>query len=146
MAGGLPGSVLFACTMNSIRSPMAEGYLKYLHGQHVYVDSVGVRSGEVDGFAVAVMAELAIDISEHNAKSFDELEDSSFDVVVTLSPDAHHQALELTRSLAVEVEYWQTIDPSGISGNRDVQLDAYRATRDHLIQRIRHRFPPQAKP
>lgn len=125
---------------------MAEGYLKFLHGQRVYVDSVGVRGGEVDGFAVAVMAELGIDLSHHHAKSFDELEDTNFDVVVTLSPDAHHVALELTRSMAVDVEYWQTVDPSVATGNREARLDAYRATRDHLIGRIRARFPPQAKP
>ena len=146
MVGGLPGSVLFACTMNSIRSPMAEGYLKYLHGQHIYVDSVGVRRGEVDGFAVAAMAELGIDLAQHHAKSFDELDDTSFDVVVTLSPDAHHVAMELTRAMAVEVEYWQTIDPSAVGGNREMRLDAYRTTRNHLIGRIRERFPPQAKP
>jgi protein-tyrosine-phosphatase len=146
MPGGLPGSVLFACTMNAIRSPMAEGYLKFLHGRHVYVDSVGVRGGEVDGFAVAVMAELGIDLTQHHAKNFDQLEDTNFDVVVTLSPDAHHLVLELTRSMALKVEYWQTPDPSAVTGNREVRLDAYRATRDHLIDMIRRRFPPQAKP
>ena len=146
MAAGLPGSVLFACTMNSIRSPMAEAYLKYLHGQRVYVDSVGVRSAEIDGFAIAAMAELGIDLAQHHGKNFDELEDTSFDIVVTLSPDAHHRALEMTRSLAVEVEYWQTIDPSAVTGNREAKLDAYRMIRDLLIDRIRVRFPPQAKP
>ncbi len=125
---------------------MAEAYLKYLHGQRVYVDSVGVHSAEIDGFAIAAMAELGIDLAQHHGKKFDELEDTSFDIVVTLSPDAHHRALEMTRSLAVEVEYWQTIDPSAVTGNREAKLDAYRMIRDLLIDRIRLRFPPQAKP
>lgn len=142
----LPGSVLFACTMNSVRSPMAEAYLKHLHGQRIYVDSAGVRSRDIDGFAIAAMEEIGINLHRHNAKTFDDLEDTSFDLVITLSPEAHHRAMEMTRTMAVEVEFWNTFDPTIIEGSREARLDAYRQVRDGLIQRIRDRFPPPPKP
>ncbi|MBC8338893.1 MAG: arsenate reductase ArsC [Rhodospirillales bacterium] len=137
----LPSAVLFACTMNSIRSPMAEGLLKFLHGDRIFVDSVGVRPVEVNGFSVAVMDEIGIDISGHNAKSFDDLEDSYFDLVIPLSPEAQHKAVEMTRVMACEVEFWNTFDPSLIeSEDRETMLDAYRQVRDQLMERIKVRF------
>ena len=140
----LPSAVLFACTMNSVRSPMAEAILKFLHGHRIFVDSVGVRPGDVDGFAVAVMDEIGIDISKHNAKTFDDLEDDYFDLVVTLSPEAQHRAIELTRVMACDLEFWNTMDPSLIeSEDREKKLEAYRAVRDQLMDRIKERFPTQ---
>jgi len=140
--GDLPTAVLFACTMNSVRSPMAEAILKFLHGRRIYVDSVGVRSKEVDGFAAAVMEEIGLDISSHNPKTFDDLEDDNFDLVVPLSPEAQHRAVEMTRVMAVDIEFWNTFDPSIIeSENREVRLDAYRQVRDQLMERIKNRFP-----
>lgn len=136
-----PGSVLFACTNNAVRSPMAEGLLKHLHGRWLFVDSVGLRAGENDPFVVAVMDEIGLDATKHRPKSFDMLEDSSFDLVVTLSPEAHHTALEWTRSMAAEVEFWPTFDPTAVWGTRDQMLDAYRQTRDGLFTRLRERFP-----
>ena len=136
----LPGSVLFACTWNAIRSPMAEGLMKQLHGRRVYVDSVGVRSHEVDPFAVVVMRELGIEIGRHRAKTFAELGDTSFDVVVTLSPEAQHKAVEMTRVMACEVEYWPTADPTIVQGSREQMLEAYREVRDGLAKRIRERL------
>ena len=141
MAASRPGSVLFACNYNAVRSPMAEGLAKRLFGSLVYVDSVGVReTDEVDGFAVAVMEELGIDISGVRPKTFEGLDDTSFDLVVTLTPRAQHKALELTRTMAVEVEYWPTFDPTATLGNREVVLAAYRQTRDDLKRRIEARF------
>ncbi|MBL6946857.1 MAG: arsenate reductase ArsC [Rhodospirillales bacterium] len=137
----LPAAVLFACTMNSVRSPMAEGILKFLHGRRLYVDSVGVREREVDGFAIAVMDEIGIDLSHHQPKTFETLEDTSFDVVVSLSPTAQHKAVEMTRVMACEVEFWHTFDPSIVEGSREVQLQAYRDVRDELMRRIKERFP-----
>jgi len=136
-----PSSVLFACTLNSIRSPMAAALMKHLHGRHIYVDSVGVRAAEVDGFAVAVMDEIGIDIAGHRAKTFDELEDTSFDLVISLSPEAQHSAVELTRTMACDVEFWPMHDPTAVEGSRAEILDAYRALRDRLRQRILARFP-----
>jgi protein-tyrosine-phosphatase len=139
----LPDAVLFACTRNSIRSPMAEALLKHFHGARIYVQSVGVRPGAVDPFAVAAMEEMGIDISKHRARSFEVLEDDSFDLVISLSPEAQHRAVEMTRHMACEVEFWHTFDPSLIEGSREVRLDAYREVRDSLMRRILERFPLQ---
>lgn len=139
--GDIPSAVLFACSENSIRSPMAEGLLKFLHGHRVYVDSAGVRKREIDGFVVAVMEEIGVDMSLHKAKTFSELEDLSYDLVISLSPEAQHQAVELTRVMACEVEFWPTFDPSIVEGGRETRLQAYRQVRDALMLRIKERFP-----
>jgi protein-tyrosine-phosphatase len=143
MLGELPSAVLFCCTYNSIRSPMAEGIMKRLHGTRIFVDSVGVKVGEIDPFVVAVMDEIGVNVAKHRPKTFGELEDESFDVVVSLSPEAQHKAVDLTRTIACEVEYWPTFDPTLIEGSREARLDAYRQVRDDLERRIRERFPPQ---
>jgi protein-tyrosine-phosphatase len=135
-----PNSVLFVCSENAMRSPMAEGILKQLRGDTVYVDSVGVRAGVLDPLAATVMREIGIDLSRHVPKRLADLLDTSFDLVVTLTPEAHHQALELTRTSAVEVEYWKIADPSAVEGSREIVLAAYRDLRDHLARRIRDRF------
>ena len=138
-----PLAVLFACGLNSVRSPMAAALFAQMLGRTIYVGSAGVRKDELDPFAVAAMAEIGIDISRHKPITFEELEDLeglNFDLIVTLSPEAHHRALELTHTNAVEVEYWPTADPTGVEGSREQRLDAYRAVRDQLSKRIRERF------
>ncbi len=136
-----PQAVLFACSRNAVRSPMAEAIAKHLLGKSVYVDSVGVRPGAPDAFAAAAMAEIGLDISRHRPKSFDELADTSFDVIVTLSPEAQHRAVELTRTMDCQVEYWPTFDPTGAEeGGREAVLDVYRGVRDGLFRRIQARF------
>jgi protein-tyrosine-phosphatase len=137
----LPSAVLFACTMNAVRSPMAEAILKHLHGRHIYVDSVGVHRGELDPFAVAAMDEIGIDLTRHKPKTFENLEDTSFDLVISLSPEAQHKAVEMTRVTACDVEFWNTFDPTVVEGSREVRLDAYRKVRDELMRRIKERFP-----
>jgi protein-tyrosine-phosphatase len=134
-----PSSILFVCSENALRSPMAEAMVKHSYGDRIYVDSVGVRKGELDPMAVAVMQEIGIDISGHRAKSLDELEllDTSFDLIVTLSPEAHHQALEWARTRAAEVVYWPTYDPSATEGSREVRLALYRDVRDSTAALIR---------
>lgn len=136
----MPSAVLFACTMNAIRSPMAAGILNHYCGTKVFVDSVGVKAQEVDGFAVTVMAEIGIDISDHQEKTFEELEDNSFDLVITLSPEAQHKAMEMTRTMACEVDFWHTLDPSWIEGSREERLEAYRRVRDELLDKLTARF------
>ncbi|MDZ4737672.1 MAG: arsenate reductase ArsC [Rhodospirillaceae bacterium] len=143
---GFPSSVLFCCTLNAIRSPLAEALLKRMHGSRIYVDSVGVRAGEIDPFVLTVMDEVGIDMTRHRTKSFDTLEDTSFDLIISLSPEAHHKALELTRTMACDVEFWHTFDPSVIEGSREIRLDAYRDVRDWLDDRIRTRFPHVGAP
>jgi protein-tyrosine-phosphatase len=144
--GEVPGSVLFACTHNALRSAMAEGLLKYLMGRRIYVDSCGVRPHELDQFAVSAMDEIGIDIAKHTPKGFDELEDGFFDLVISLSPEAQHSAVELTRTSDVDIEFWHMPDPSVIEASREVKMDAYRDLRDELMRRIRKRFPGDGAP
>jgi protein-tyrosine-phosphatase len=142
-----PQAVLFACGLNSVRSPMAAALFRHLFGHVAYAASAGVRKGELDPFAVAAMDELGLDISKHRPMTFEELDDwegLNFDLIVTLSPEAHHKALDLTRTLAADVAYWPTPDPTDTEGSREQRLDAYRAVRDMLLARIKERFgaPP----
>ena len=141
MAQGLPGAVLFACNANRVRSPMAEGLMKLFYGQEVYVDSCGLKpERELDPFVTVVMDEIGADLSHHRPKSFDDLEDDSFDVVISLTPEAQHRAVELSRGRAVEIEYWPTFDPALTEGSREAILEAHRRTRDQLAARIVERF------
>jgi protein-tyrosine-phosphatase len=138
-----PQAVLFTCGQNAVRSPMAAGLFRELFGKRIYVASAGVQKGELDPFVVAVMNEIGIDVSRHRPITFEELEDLeglNFDLIVTLSPPAHHKALELTRTLAADVEYWPTPDPTAVEGSREQRLEAYRAVRDDLMKQIRARF------
>ncbi|HEV2652653.1 MAG TPA: arsenate reductase ArsC [Rhizomicrobium sp.] len=136
----LPGAILFACTMNSVRSVMAAAIMKHLFGKFVYVDSAGVRVGELDPLAVEVMDEIGIEIGKYKPKDFDQLEDSSFDLCVTLSPEAQHRAIDLAHTSAIEIEYWPTMDPTIFEGSRDQRLENYRQVRDGLMKRIEERF------
>jgi protein-tyrosine-phosphatase len=140
-----PQAVLFACGLNSVRSPMAAGLFRHFFGR-TYVGSAGVRKGELDPFAVAAMEELGLDIARHKPMTFEEMEEwegLNFDLIVTLSPEAHHRALELTRTIAADVEYWPTPDPTPAEGTREQRMDAYRSVRDQLARRIRQRFSAQ---
>ncbi|WP_449256964.1 arsenate-mycothiol transferase ArsC [Bosea sp. (in: a-proteobacteria)] len=131
------------CAMNAVRSPMAEALAKHFFGKSIYVQSAGARKGETDGFARTVLEEIGIDLSRHKPKSVEELEEwegLNFDLIISLSPEAHHKALELTRTLAAEVEYWPTMDPTLVQGSREQKLDAYRDVRDGLARRIKDRL------
>ena len=138
-----PHAVLFACQMNAVRSPMAAALLQQMFGSSIRTASVGVMAGELDPFAVSVMDEVGIDISRHKPIDFadyEDLEGLDFDLIITLSPGAHHQALTLSDRVPATVEYWATPDPTAIEGNREQRLDAYRAVRDQLMKQIRERF------
>lgn len=138
--GELPDSVLFACTQNAVRSPMAEALAKRLYGMRAYFDSAGVQGGEVDPFVLAVLDEMGVDLHRHHVKTLEDVDPGEFDLIVTLSPEAHHAALELTRDVATDVEYWPTPDPSAVEGDREIRLHAYRSMRDALMTRMRTRF------
>jgi protein-tyrosine-phosphatase len=131
-----PQAVLFACTLNTVRSPMAEALGKHFFGTEIYFASAGIKRGESDGFAIAAMEEIGIDMTKHRPHTFEDLEDACFDLIVTLSPEAHHKALEFTRTLATDVVYWPTLDPTAVEGSRERVLDAYRSVRDGLLERL----------
>jgi protein-tyrosine-phosphatase len=136
-----PHSILFACSLNAVRSPMAEGLARALLGQKIYVDSAGLSTAELDQFAVAVMAEIGIDIRDHNTQGFDDIAIDEFDLVVALSAEAHAKAKIITKNTSVAVELWPTEDPTLESGgSREARLTAYRAVRDKLRKRIRDSF------
>jgi protein-tyrosine-phosphatase len=145
----LPDAVLFCCTYNQVRSPMAESALKHIIGTTIFVDSCGLRRPqydpdvddmEVDPMVAVVMKELGVDLTRHRCKIFDDLEDASFDLVISLTPQAQHRAIELARGRDAEIEYWPTQDPSLTEGTREQRLESYRQVRDGLIARIRARF------
>ena len=136
----LPSSVLFACTMNSVRSVMAEGILKKLCGERIYIDSVGKQAGDKNGYMIQVMAEIGIDLSNHRSKTFVSLDDTSFDMIISLSPEAQHAAVELTRWMSCELIYWPTFDPDAIRGRRETRLEGFRKIRDDLIDKIETKF------
>jgi protein-tyrosine-phosphatase len=138
-----PGSILFLCGLNVIRSPIAEQLARKLLPPGIFVASAGVRAGERDPFVDAVLAESGLSLGNRQPRRLDDLEDAYFDLIVTLAPEAHHRALELTRSLAVDVEYWPTPDPTTTTGNREHILAAYRDVRDRLARRIASRFDLQ---
>ena len=138
-------SVLFVCAMNAVRSPMAEAIARHYFGKSIYVQSAGVRRGEANAFMRAALDEIGIDASRHKPRTLQELEEwegLNFDLIISLSPEAHHAALELTRTMAAEVEYWPTPDPTLVQGSRDQMLDAYRDVRDGLSYRIRLKLKP----
>jgi protein-tyrosine-phosphatase len=132
--------MLFLCGENALRSPMAESIAKHLYGDQIYADSAGVRSGTVDELAISVMAEIDIDLSSHIPKQIDDLMDTSFELIISLTPEAQHKAVELTRSSAADLLYWPMPDPSVEEGNRERMLFAYRELRDILVARITDRF------
>ncbi|MEL6335177.1 MAG: low molecular weight phosphatase family protein [Pseudomonadota bacterium] len=144
--GPLPSAVLFCCNYNAIRSPLAEALMKDYFGRRVYVQSCGVREqDEVDPFMATVATEIGLDLTRHRPRSFDQMEAwgddiGSYDVIVALSPAAQRQAMERTRSASVEIEYWPTLDPSGIGESRSQKLDAYRETRDQILATLKRRF------
>lgn len=141
-----PQAVLFLCGYNQVRSPMAAALARYLFGKSLYVASAGVRQGENDPFVTEVMDEIGIDLSKHKPVTLDEIEEYeglNFDLVISLSFEAHHKALDLTRTLAFDEEYWPMQDATIVEGSREQRLDAYRAVRDDLMKRIKERFDGQ---
>ena len=138
--GKRPGAILFMCGMNAIRSPMAEAIARSILPANTYIRSAGVRAGERDPFVDVVLEEIGLSLGRRQPQTMEELEDDYFDLIITLSPPAHHAALELTRSSAVDVVYWPTMDPTVATGTREQILDGYREVRDHLAGLIESRL------
>lgn len=140
MTKPLPHAVLFVCTQNAIRSPMAAAIMHAAHGHRVYVASAGVEAGDPDPFVGLVMDEIGLDLTRHRPHAIEDLSDSTFDLVVTLSPEARHHAEEMAKTLAIDIEHWATPDPSKEQGSRNQILDAYRSVRDGLLKKVKDRF------
>lgn len=140
-----PRAILFMCGMNSIRSPMAEVIAKQIVAPGIYIQSAGVRAGERDPFVDAVLDEAGLTLGKHKPRTLDEIEDDFFDLIITLTPEAHHAALELTRSNALDVVYWPTMDPTVATGTREQILEAYREVREHLTKLISERLPQRPR-
>jgi protein-tyrosine-phosphatase len=138
--GKSPGAILFMCGLNAIRSPMAEAMARSMLPQGTYIASAGVRAGERNPFVDVVLGEIGLSLGRRQPQTLEELEDDFFDIIITLSPEAHHAALELTRANAVDVIYWPTMDPSATDGTREQVLDAYRGVRDYLLGLIESRL------
>ncbi len=120
--------------------------MKKFYGHDTYVQSAGVHNDmEIDGFSVAVCAEIGIELARHRSRSFDEMQEwgddlSAFDLVVALTPASQRRALELTRFAHMDVEYWPIMDPSGMGEARDAKLARFRQTRDQIKDRMIARF------
>jgi len=152
MISKLPQSILFCCDHNAVRSPMAEGLMKKFYGSKTYVQSAGVLADkDIDGFSIAVCAELDIELARHKSRSFDEMQKlgdelSSFDLIVALSPASQTEAAKITRFYTLQVDYWPIIDPTGIGEGREENLVSYRKARDQIIERLITKFgPPQTE-
>jgi protein-tyrosine-phosphatase len=129
-------SILFVCSENAIRSPIAEALTRARLEPSIYLASAGIRPGRQNPFTTAVLAEVGLDASVHRPRTLEDLEDTTFDLIVTLSPEAHHRALEFTRTMAVDVRYWPTFDPTAVEGTRAAVMNAFRMVRDALTTRI----------
>ncbi|RYZ56888.1 MAG: hypothetical protein EOP08_17785, partial [Proteobacteria bacterium] len=132
-------SVLFVCSMNSVRSPIAAALARRFFPGRLIVRSAGVRSGKADAFVEEVMEEIGIDMSVHTPHTMDELVASHFDLVITLSADAPG-AVERRGLEMGAIEHWPMPDPTEVEGNREAVLSAYRTLRDTLQKRVRERL------
>jgi protein-tyrosine-phosphatase len=135
-----PGAVLFMCGQNVIRSPMAEAIARQLLPSGIWVASAGVKKGERDPFVDVVLDEIGLSLGRRQPQTLEDMADDFFDLVITLTPEAHHAALELTRHAAIDVEYWPMPDPTVETGSREQRLSAYRDVRDRLTKLIRERL------
>lgn len=136
-------SVLFICTMNAVRSPIAEGMARLRFGKRLFVDSAGLTKSDRDGFALAVLREAGLAFEDDEPHTLDEVECESFDLIVALSPEAHRFAGERLRASAVELLYWPIEDATQIGGTREQRLDGFRRVRDTLDRLIRDELGPR---
>jgi protein-tyrosine-phosphatase len=140
----LPSAVLFICTQNAIRSPMAAAITHHLLGHKIYVASAGIEAGDPDPFVGMVMDEIGLDLTRHRPHSVDDLADAGFDLAITLSPQAKQHAEDMTKTMAITVEHWPVADPSLTQGSREQILEAYRQVRDDIMSRVKQRFGVEA--
>jgi protein-tyrosine-phosphatase len=130
-------AVLFVCSMNAVRSPIAEALARMRYGRKIYVDSAGLMKSERDGFALAVLREIGIEFDEDQSKTFEDIECEAFDLVIALSADAFRRAQELLRATSVEVRFWPIEDATEVGGSREQRMEAYRRVRDTIDRHLR---------
>jgi ArsR family transcriptional regulator, arsenate/arsenite/antimonite-responsive transcriptional repressor / arsenate reductase (thioredoxin) len=132
-------AVLFICTGNSARSPMAAGWLNHLGAGRVAAHSAGVAPAPLHPLAVAAMAEHGVDIGGHRPAHVDSFETSAFARVITLCDRAREACGELpTEPGAV---HWSIPNPSQA---HPPDLDSFRATARELRARVRYLLPKLA--
>lgn len=140
------GSVLFVCSLNAVRSPMAEAIAKQLYGRRIFVESAGLTKDDRDPFAIAALAEIGISLGDDEPKVIDEVDFEGFDLVVALSTEAHHKVQALCRATAMQVLFWPLPDASAVDGSRDQRMDAFRQVRDEIRARVRREIGPRVVP
>ena len=135
-----PTRILFLCTHNSARSQMAEGLLRALGGAGVAAFSAGVVATAVRPEAIAVMAEIGVDIGQQTSKGLDGVLGTSFDEVVTVCDEAS-EACPVFPGKAVR-RHWPIDDPALAQGTEAERLAAFRRARDELRRRITQELLP----
>ena len=138
----MPGSVLFCCDHNAIRSPIAEGLAKLYYGKKIFIQSAGILNElEIDGFAISVCEEIGIKLAKHQPRSFLDMDQwgdriDSFELVVALSETSKRQVIEATKSYAVKVIYWPIFDPTVAVNRWEEKMENYRKTREQISSKL----------
>lgn len=128
------GKVLFLCTHNSARSQMAEGLLRELAGDRFEAHSAGTEATSVRAEAVAVMAEIGVDLSGAESKTLARYLEEEFEYLVTVCDDANESCPVFPG--AMNRLHWSFPDPSKASGGPEERLQVYRRVRNKIRARL----------
>ncbi|MEM9809830.1 MAG: low molecular weight phosphatase family protein [Pseudomonadota bacterium] len=131
-----PSSILFACNMNSVRSPMAEALARHILPEAIHVDSCGVYKGALDPFVKTALEHAGIAPPPLGPREFGEVNVSDYDVIVALTPEAAAEA----RRLHDNVEFWEVENPTDTRGSEQDLHAAYGRLCSALQKHIRERF------
>ncbi|MEO0084686.1 MAG: arsenate reductase ArsC [candidate division WOR-3 bacterium] len=132
--------VLFICTHNSARSQMAEGLLNHLYGDKYQAYSAGTQPTQVNPYAIKVMQEIGIDISQHRSKSVQEFLNEKFDYVITVCDRANETCPFFPNG---KKRIHQSFpDPTSFIGisSEEESLNVFRQVRDKIKQWIQETF------
>ncbi len=138
-------AVMFICSLNAVRSPMAEALTRSRYGRHIYVDSAGLQKSERDPFMLAALREVGIEFDSDQPRVLEEVDYEGVDLVIALSPEAHERAKEMLRATAVELLYWPIPDATQVGGTREQRMTAFREVRETLEKRIREEIGGRLK-
>jgi protein-tyrosine-phosphatase/DNA-binding transcriptional ArsR family regulator len=138
-APGASRRVLFVCTGNSSRSPMAEGLLRYRAGAQVAAASAGIRPKAVHPHAVAVMRDrYGVDISGHRPVQVEVAARERFDYVISLCDKAREACPEFAGRPGLI--HWSLPDPAAGEGGL-AGYPAFERTAADLDARIGFLLP-----